>query len=489
MNILLVEDDNDSRAYLSDFLHKIGHRVVECKDGRDALDNFEKNDFDMVLSDIKMPKVSGIELLKKITALPSGSDVDIVLFTGHGDVDTAIEALRAGAYDYLLKPIKVEELALIIDRIAKHRDLRRQNKKLIKNLNEVKAVTEETRRELIQLKKAYARELGIGKIGIYSEQMKQIFKQAELYRYDRSVPVLIQGETGTGKEVIAKYIHHGNNVSTKPFIDINCAALSPSIFESELFGYEAGAFTGSLSKGAKGKFDIARGGTLFLDEITEIPLELQAKFLRVIQEKEFYRVGGLKKIETDVRIICAANLDIKERVNQGLFRSDLYYRLNVAQIHIPPLRERISDILPLALMFLKEFSSQRKKRFNSISDEAAQMLLSYRWPGNIRELKNVMDWVVLMFDDVQLTPEHLINLQQFNPTDKPLNKALPITFENCPLPDNKLDLEALIDNIVRRSLEKHNGNKTKTACYLGITRRALYYRLERMGKTKKPGIE
>jgi two-component system, NtrC family, response regulator AtoC len=259
------------------------------------------------------------------------------LFTGHGDMATAIEALRSGAYDYLLKPINVAELAVITDRIAEHQSLLRENRVLnTRFTDEVQAATEEARQEVSRLRQLVSHYIGIDNVGVFSETMRQIVQQAQKYHEDRLIPVLIEGETGTGKEIIARMIHFGGAAREAPFVDVNCAALTASLFESELFGYEAGAFTGGLVKGQKGKLDVAQGGTLLLDEVGEIPLELQGKLLRVMQEKEFYRVGGLKKVKTDVRIICATNANLEKCVEEGTFRKDLFYRLKVGHIVIPP---------------------------------------------------------------------------------------------------------------------------------------------------------
>lgn len=317
---------------------------------------------------------------------------------------------------------------------------------------------------------------GRNEIGIFSTAMREVMKQAEILHRDRSVPVLIEGETGTGKELVARYIHFGPEGSAEPFIDINCAAITPTIFESELFGYEGGAFTGGRSGGQKGKLDIAQGGTLFLDEIGEIPVSIQAKLLRVIQEKEYYRVGGLKKQDTDVRLICATNVNLEKSIQEGSFRKDLFYRLEAVRIHIPPLRKRLDDILPLAELFLKQLAAKKGKQFQNISKEAEDVFLNYPWPGNIRQLKNTIERIVLMWDDTTIRLHHL----EF------LNKSLspypdPVLGENeLALPEEHLDLEKLTDRIILKALDLHNGNKTATARYLNISRRALTYRLDRL---------
>lgn len=486
MNILLVDDDRHSRNSVGEFLRDCGHAVTECADGQSALDNFAGGDFHLVLSDIRMPGMSGLELLKRIRALP-GKKTEIILFTGYGDVESAVEALRAGAYDYLLKPINVEELVRVTDRLAEHQSLRRENEILTTRFNDaVKAETEETRQELHRIRKAFVKSMGLDNLILHSEAMQDVIRQAVTLHGDRAMPVLIDGETGTGKEIVARYIHYSEDSIAEPFVDVNCAALAPAIFDSELFGYEAGAFTGGLPGGKLGKFDLARGGTIFLDEIGEIPVELQAKLLRVIQEREFYRVGGLKKIKCDVRLICATNVDLEEQVAQGKFRRDLYYRLNVGRVHLPPLRQRTEDILPLAEMFLTSFSREKRKHFAAISQDAAKILLSYNWPGNVRELKNALERVVLMWDDRELKPAHLVFLSR-NPDPAPGGIAggedvsAVINYKSFLLPPGKLPIDEYVNNIIIQALGRHSGNKTETAKYLGITRRSLYSRLKHLG--------
>ena len=483
MNILLVDDDAGSRTGVAKFLVQMGHRVTECQDGQEAFNKYTNDDFHMVLSDIRMPKLSGLELLRRIADLP-GKKADVVLFTGHGDMETAIDALRSGAYDYMLKPINVSELAAITDRIVEHQSLLRENKVLTQQFSdEVRVATEDTRQELSRLKQRLIQTNGLGNMCICSAEMKNIVAQAHKYHENRSIPVLIEGETGTGKEIISRILHYGDTsneqISQAPFIDVNCAAITASLFESELFGYDPGAFTGSLTKGQKGKLDIAQGGTLFLDEVGEIPLELQGKLLRVIQEKEFYRVGGLKKCKTDVRIICATNANLEQMVEQGTFRKDLYFRLKVGHFVIPPLRLRRDDIIPLAEMFLRQFAGKKLNHFQRISESATHVLLSYAWPGNVRELRNTMEWVAFMHDDVELKPEHLTNLRQnFEFQSIPVRPQTS-TSEQFVLPSSGFNLEEHVDEIVQQALQTCRGNKTAAALKLGISRRSLYSRLER----------
>ncbi len=489
MNILLVDYDTDSRAGIAGFLREMGHHVTERIDVEAAYATYTAGSFSMVLTDIKMPAMLGKDLLHLITALP-GEKADVVLFTNYDDRGAAVDILRDGAYDYLLKPVNVIELAAITDRIAEHHSLLRENKALTERFGEeLQAATAETRREVSRLKKVLSQTAGLDNVGFFSKEMNHIMELAKIFHKDRSIPVLIQGETGTGKEIISRMIHYGDMTAQEPFVDLNCAALNASLFESELFGYEPGSFTGGLTKGQKGKLDVAQGGTLLLDEVGEIPLELQGKLLRVIQEKEFYRVGGLKKVKTDVRIICATNADLEQRVEAGTFRRDLFYRLKVGHLIIPPLRERVDDIIPLAEMFLRQFAEQKGKLFRGISPGAVDLLLAYDWPGNVRELRNTLELAVLMYNDRELKPMHLnLNiLQKVSPVSAaaPLN-AVVLDPNRFFIPVTGLDLEEFIDRIVHQSLEVCHGNKTEAAKHLGISRRSFYCRLQRKKAIKKP---
>ncbi|MEG6523813.1 sigma-54-dependent transcriptional regulator [Desulfotomaculum sp. 1211_IL3151] len=483
MNILLVDDDRDSRAGVADFLCEMGHHVTECGNGEEALGFLARGHFPMVLSDIKMPKMSGLDFLRQVAQTPLKSNTNVVLFTGHGDMETAISALRAGAYDYLLKPINIEELAVITERIAEHQALIEENTVLTKHFQEkLQDETEATRRELVQLKKTLAQSIGMAGIGFFSQEMIRLVDQAHKYHTDRTIPVLIQGETGSGKEVIARIIHYGGINEMLPFVDINCAALTPSLFESELFGYEAGAFTGGLAKGQRGKFDLAQGGTIFLDEVAEIPLELQGKLLRVMQEREYYRVGGLKKVKVDVRVICATNVDLKSRVEEGKFREDLYYRLKIGYMQLPPLRERVADILPLAKLFLDKFAKEKGKGFKRIGTAAAKLLENYPWPGNVRELRNAIEWAVFMYNDETLQSSHLGLLTPENTMLTPSQNTIgqQLNPKEFTLPKEPFSLEEYMNRIIVKALEMHGGNRTKTARYLDISRRVLYGRMQKL---------
>lgn len=481
MKILMVEDDCVSRNYLYTFLQQKGHTVITAENGSAALDYFKAQLFDLVLADIKMPELNGIELLRKISIYKTERDFDVLIITGHGDMETAIESLRIGASDYLLKPIDIKVLASVLDRLEDNQVTRRGNQKIIKQF--VSEVDSELAQVVVEVNhpELLTSVPGIGKIGTFSATMQQIVKKALLFHDDRSLPVLILGETGTGKEIIARLIHYGfSNDDEKPFIDINCATLTPSLFESELFGYEAGAFTGAQTKGGKGKMDLAKGGTLFLDEIGEMSIELQAKLLRVIQEKEFYRVGGLKKVQAEVRIICATNVDIQKMVAEGRFRSDLFYRLNIGQFDLPPIRERKEDIIPLAKMFLNEFCIKRGKGPKRIGKKAKDVLINYSWPGNIRQLRNLMELIVFYYDDLEVKVEHL-DLIIGNTKSKADLSDDQISLLAYP---PSLEIKKVVDDIIYKALEINNGNKTKTAQALGMGRKTLYRHLDKTNKPK-----
>ena len=486
MEILLVDDDRHSREAVAWFLREQEHRVTECDNAQQALATWQQGDYPLVLSDIQMPGMSGIELAQAITGQPESWRSDVVLFTGYGDMKTAIAALRAGAYDYLLKPVDAQELAAIVGRVAEHQALLRENKELTEKFDaKVHSATQTTEQELKRMRELVAATV-IGSIGIFSDSMRQVVELARRFHADRTLTVLLQGETGTGKEVIARIIHYGDTVGPQagPLVELNCAALPHNLFETELFGYEGGAFSGSLSRGQKGKLDAAAGGTLFLDEIGEMPLEMQAKLLRVLESKEYYRVGGLKKIKTNVRVVCATNVDLEKKMEDGLFRRDLYYRLKIGHLVIPPLRERRAEIVPLAGMFLQEFAQTKRKQFTGIALPAQQLLAQYDWPGNVRELRNTMEYAVFMYDAAELQPCHLGTIAAgavIAPrSEKVAAGTADVRQVVLPLPAGGLSIKEYNDLIIQAVLEAHDGNQTATAKYLDMSLRALCYRLEQM---------
>lgn len=477
MRILLVDDDVESRSFLADYLSLLGHAVVEESSGEQGVAAYKVGNYEMVLANINMPDISGIDLVKDIQMLPGKQQADVVLYTEFADVPSAVGGLRAGAYGYLIKPVNVQELKAILERVEEHQGLLYENRILTERFDQkVKEVIEQKELEIKQLQKIVAQQVGIGKVAVFSSGMKKNVVQASRYHQQRSLPIFIQGERGVEKDIIAKMIHYGTMENPGPFIAINCT--DHSLFEGELFGYEADLFTGRDARGRKGKLDMAKGGTLFFDEIGEIPIELQGKLLRVIEEKSYYPIGGLKKIKTDIRIISATSLDMEQRIRDGLFRKDLYYHLKGGEMIIPPLRERKDDIIPMALLFLQEFSHKRGKKFTSIHEMAAQYLLCYEWPGNVGELRNVMEWVSVMHDENELRFEHLDKIRK-----TPLIKDEPAEIlAKKDLLTNAFSLDYHIEDLIEEALKKHGGNKSQTAQYLGISVRTLYYRLERMKK-------
>jgi two-component system response regulator AtoC len=481
MRILTIDDESLSLKAITGFLtHQLGHDVTASEDSTEALKLYKANPYPLVISDIRMPVIDGIELTAYIKKLPESRFTDIVLITGYGNMESVVRALRAGAYDYLLKPIDVEELASIVARVEEHISLIKENIDLKFHFDtKVSQATSEVREKYERIRSAYSKIVGVGQIGIFSDKMREIKSMTEKLHHDRSLPVLIEGETGTGKEIVARMIHYGEGDVTTPFISLNCTAIPSNLFETELFGYEAGAFTDAKKKGAIGKFELAQGGTIFLDEIGDLPLEIQPKLLRVLEERAFYRVGGLKKIKLDIRIICATNQNLSQKVKTGTFREDLFYRLNVGYIKISPLRERKEAIGPLTQMFLTRYAEKKNRRFQYLGKEAVEILENYPWPGNIRELQNTVERVVLLYDDIEVHPEHLRFLTDGG-SNLPGLSMQTSAFEpgKLKLPENKLDLKALEEEIVEKALLKFDGNKTKTAEYLGLTRSALRSKLK-----------
>ncbi|MBW1700550.1 MAG: sigma-54-dependent Fis family transcriptional regulator [Deltaproteobacteria bacterium] len=482
MNILLVDDEPDVRKSLSNFLTKLGHTVICATNGIEGLKTFHSQSFNLVITDIRMPGMDGLEILRRIKTVEK-SPVDVIVVTGHGDMDNAIKALKYGAYDYLKKPVNIRELAITIERSAEYAALRNNYIRLKKEFKErVELKTQAVLGETEQLRAAYLEEIGLDNLCVYSEAMAQVVKQAEKYSVDRSVPVLIEGESGTGKELVARYIHHyaqGNALN--PFVAINCGAISPELFEGELFGHEPGAYTGATSTGRIGKLEAANGGTVLLDEISSMPINLQVKLLRVLEEKKLYRVGGVKEISVDIRFISATNQDLSQAVAKKRFRLDLFYRINTGSIRIPPLRERNEDILPLALRFSKRAFARRGKKFDRFSPAAERFLVSSPWPGNVRQLKNAMDRLALLRSGNQIDVEDLSFIKELiPPNDFTLSANAVLGRDNFDLPEDKLDIENLNRQIIKMALEKNNGNQTRTAQYLAISRRVLQGQLKKM---------
>lgn len=476
MDILLVDDEDLSRRAIGNFLERhLGYQVQRCADAGEALEALSERRYPLVLTDIRMPGMDGLELLKTIKASEYGVDTEVILFTGFADVTSAVSALRQGAFDYLRKPLNVEELAQVLERLEeklqKDGDAGSDSRFASGKKTAVQSQLPD-KRTMIELPE-------IGTIGIYSAKMKELVKTAYTYHQDRTVPVLIEGETGTGKEIVARLIHYGSGDEDSPFISINCSSISPHLFESELFGYESGSFTGAKKAGSRGKMELAQGGTLFLDEIGDMPLEMQPKLLRALQEREIYRIGGQNRIRLDIRVICATNRNLEREIDEGNFRQDLYYRLNLGRIFIPPLREQQEAIASLAMFMLARFAERKNKRFKYIDHKAYEILENYEWSGNVRELQNVIERVVLLYDGEKLLAEHLDFLK--SGTGVSVSSSAYVLGEGSfSLPEDGLDIEGFEAEIVRKAYRKSGSNKSKTAEYLGLTRSALRSRLKKV---------
>jgi len=378
--ILVVDDEPLIRDLLRDILKEEGYEVSIAKEGLSALKKIKKEEVDLVITDVKMPGLDGIKLLKEIKKVSPSTLV--IVITAYGTIENAVEAMKEGAYDYITKPITPEQLKLVLQKISQHKNLLRENRYLRAEVNQ-----------------RYNFEELVGE----SPGMKEVYSMIDKVAKTKAT-VLIQGESGTGKELVARAIHYRGPRRDKPFIKLNCAALPEDLLESELFGHEKGAFTGAFSR-REGRFELADRGTLLLDEISETSPSFQVKLLRVLQEGEFERVGGTKTLKVDVRIITTTNRDLEKLVKEGKFRDDLYYRLNVLPVHLPPLRERKEDIPLLALHFLEKYSRHNGLKLKSISRECLQMLKEYHWPGNVRELENVIERMVVMNEKEIILPQ------------------------------------------------------------------------------------
>jgi nitrogen regulation protein NR(I) len=457
--VLIVDDEPNLRKILSAQLSRDGYDVLTAEDGEQGLAYLRDHHIDLVITDLKMPKVDGMTLLRR--ALQEDPDLPVVMITAHGTVDTAVEALKIGAFDYLTKPFDKDEVRQIVAKALKTRQL--------------------AGAEASGSQRAPGARFGI--IGT-STGIADLYAILERVA-DTPTTVLITGESGTGKELVARALHDHSSRKDKPFIKVNCAAIPKELIESELFGYERGAFTGAVSS-KPGRFELANGGTLFLDEIGEIPVEMQVKLLRALQESEFERVGGIKTIRVDVRLVAATNRDLKKLLAGGTFREDLYYRLNVVPIRLPALRERAVDIPLLVVHFLGRFNERLKKHVVGVEPDALDVLSSYAWPGNIRELENVVERAVLFCDTqnvrVQdLPPEVRGTLA---PAQAPITDAdLQAAFasegglkEHVKVAMNRLERE-----LVGRALAQTSGNVTHAARLLKISRKGLQLKMKELG--------
>ncbi|EKD68858.1 MAG: hypothetical protein ACD_47C00400G0001 [uncultured bacterium] len=467
-NILIVDDEKLLRWSLSTELKELGFNVYSHEFAEEGYKLFKEKAIDICVLDIRLPDYSGIELLRKIKQ--AQPDTYVIMITAFAEVETAVEALKLGAFDYLIKPFSLEKLKHLINKIIETNELKKENtflkQKEQKHFQQERMLSEDP-------------------------EMLKIF---ELINKLADIPistVIITGETGTGKSLIARSIHYKGLRQSKPFVEINCSAISESLLESELFGHEKGAFTNAIVQ-KKGLVEIADGGTLFLDEIGEMSMPLQSKLLKVIEDKIFKRVGGIKDISVDAQIIAATNKDLQKEIKDGKFREDLFFRLNVIPIHIPPLRERVDDIIALSDHFIKHYNFVFKKTVEKLSDEAGILMKSYLWPGNVRELKNVIERTILLENCQVIAPEHL-HLRSAAGHSRPdslsarAGKAVSaaqladfdITIEKKGL-DLDLLLTAIEKKIIQKALEATNNNQSQTAKLLNLNRDTFRYKMKKL---------
>lgn len=442
-HILVVDDEPLMREYVQEALQRAGHVVTSASNGRDAIEQIAKQCYDVVVTDLKMAPVDGLEVLRAVRAHHSGTAC--IVMTAYGTVETAVAALKEGAFDYIMKPFAPDELELAVARAIERERLSQENRYLRG-----------------ELERHYDFSAMVGE----SEAMRRVYEQVKKVADSRAT-VLVRGESGTGKELVARAIHNSGARRDRPFIKVNCAALSAGLLESELFGHEKGAFTGAHERKI-GRFQLADTGTLLLDEVSEIGIELQPKLLRALQEREFERVGGTTPIQVDTRIVCTTNRDLEEAVEKGLLREDLFFRLNVIPIALPPLRERKEDIPALMEFFLKRFAQENNRPITGFAPEARELFLDYDWPGNVRELQNAIERAVVLSSERVLEPHHFnLNHSRSHRTD-----------ENSVVVRIGTTVGDMEKELILRTLERHNQNRTHAASILGISVRTLRNKLK-----------
>ena len=449
--ILVVDDEKSAREGLAELLASWGNVTDSASDGNEGLQKLGSFDPQIVITDMTMPNMDGLAFLKAIKNGPK-KNAAVIMLTAHGTIDTAVDAIREGAYDFLTKPVDIVRLQILISKLNERLGL--------------EAEVEDLRHEV---EKFRSFENLIGS----APQMKEVFRQIEVVA-PSTASVLINGPSGTGKELVSKAIHNRSRRAKGPFIAINCSAIPATLLESEIFGHERGAFTGAIAR-KEGCFELAHGGTLFLDEIAEMPFELQAKFLRVLEDGKFRRLGGKEELEVDVRVIAASNKDFKKAIAEKQFREDLFYRLNVFALQLPRLAERAEDIPVLADHFVREFATRNRKTIRGISPDTMRILVGYPWPGNVRELKNVIERAVIMSTKNELTPADLPDSVAAGPDHAPS-----ITLRvGC-------TMEEAEKEIIRRTLEFTADNKTRAAKLLEISLKTLHNKLNEYGLRKGP---
>lgn len=450
-HVLVVDDDKLMTWSLKEKLNKEGFEVKTAESGKQALKIIHEDFPDLAFVDVFLPDIDGIQVLKEIMKI--NEEIPVVMITGHGTVDTAVTAMKLGAYEYIQKPFNLQEVAIIA-----------------KKANESRSIKREMNRQVEKAKETHSIDNIIGE----SLEIKKILEVIHKVAKSDASTILIEGESGTGKDIVSKAIHYTSARANKPFMDINCTAMPNSLVESELFGYEKGAFTDAKWR-KMGLFELADGGTVLLDEIGDVSLSTQAKLLKLIENKIFKRIGGSSDIEVDIRVIAATNKNIREEVKKGNFREDLYYRLKVIPILIPPLCQRKSDIILLANYFINKFNKEFRKNVKGISAKTEKALIAYNWPGNVRELKNVIERALILESTDQILLEHLpTEVIENTYIDKDPNPTVL-------LPKNGISLEEVEKNFLLQALKLANGNQSKAAQLLGLTRYALRYRLKKFG--------
>ena len=450
--VLVVDDEKLIRWSLEHNLSREGYEVVCTDCGEKAVSTVDSEIVDLVILDVRLPDITGVEVLEKIRGFKR--DIPVVMVTADDAVKTAVTCMKAGACDYMIKPFDFDELKVIVEKSLEDASLK-----------------SEFRRMRNDLEAASQFENIIGE----SERMREVFRIITRVACSDATTVLLYGESGTGKDLVARAIHYGSARKEKPLIEVNCAALPETLLESELMGYEKGAFTDAKAA-RKGYFELADGGTIYLDEIGEMNVSMQAKLLRIIENKRFKRLGGTEDIEVDVRIIAATNSDLTAAVSEGNFRKDLYYRLKVIPVELPPLKERRDDIPALIDFFIKRFNREFKRIIRGISPEAQKLLVDYHWPGNVRELKNVIERAIILESDELILAEHLPSEIRGDQISREISQEIEFNF-----PSGGMSLDKLEASLLKRALSMSENNQTKAARLLGLGRDALRYRMKKTG--------